>query len=143
VSVVVGVTNIIPFFGPFLGAIPSTFLILLASPIKAVYFVIFVLVLQQLDGNVIGPKILGDKTGLSSLWVIFAILVGGSFFGVIGMFFGVPVCACLHSAATFYLENRLKRRDLPTDTEEYLKDGSMGSAHSLIKPTEKDADGEL
>jgi len=119
ISLVVGVTNIIPFFGPFFGAIPSAFLILLASPLKAVYFVIFVLALQQLDGNVIGPKILGDKTGLSSMWVIFAILVGGSFFGVAGMFFGVPVCACLYSAVTFFVEVRLQKKQLPIDTEEY------------------------
>ena len=84
VSVFVGVTNVIPFFGPFLGAIPSTFLILLVSPRQALYFVIFVLALQQLDGNVIGPKILGNTTGLSSLLVIIAILVGGGFFGVAG-----------------------------------------------------------
>ena len=119
VSVIVGVTNVIPFFGPFLGAIPSAFLILLASPRKMVYFVIFVVVLQQLDGNVIGPKILGDKTGLSSLWVIAAILVGGSFFGVIGMFFGVPVFACIYSAVTFYVETRLRKKNLPVDTSAY------------------------
>ena len=122
VSVIVGVTNIIPFFGPFLGAIPSTFLILLVSPMKALYFVIFVIALQQLDGNVIGPKILGDKTGLSSLWVIIAILVGGSFFGLPGMFFGVPVCACLYSAATFFVEVRLRKKNLPVDTSAYGKD---------------------
>ena len=125
VSVIVGVTNVIPFFGPFLGAIPSTFLILLASPMKAVYFVIFVLALQQLDGNVIGPKILGDKTGLSSLWVIIAILVGGSFFGLAGMFFGVPVCACLYSLVTFIVEALLKKKALPIDTEAYAEDGVM------------------
>ena len=119
VSVIVGVTNIIPFFGPFLGAIPSAFLILLASPMKVLYFVIFVLVLQQLDGNIIGPKILGGRTGLSSLWVIIAILVGGSFFGVPGMFFGVPVCACLYSAAGFFVEVRLRGRGLPVDTGAY------------------------
>lgn len=119
VSVIVGVTNIIPFFGPFLGAVPSTFLILLASPMKALYFVIFVLFLQQLDGNVIGPKILGGTTGLSSLWVIIAILVGGSFFGIPGMFFGVPVCACLYSLVDFLVETRLRDRDLPVDTEAY------------------------
>ena len=122
VSVFVGVTNIIPFFGPFLGAIPSTFLILLVSPMKALYFVIFVLALQQLDGNVIGPKILGDKTGLSSLWVIIAILIGGSFFGLPGMFFGVPVCACLYSAATFFTEMRLRKKDLPVQTDAYHRD---------------------
>lgn len=119
VSVIVGVTNVIPFFGPFLGAIPSIFLILLVSPIQAVYFALFVLALQQLDGNVIGPLILGDKTGISSLWVIIAILVGGSFFGVAGMFFGVPVCACLLSAVSFFVDSRLRRRDLPVDISAY------------------------
>ena len=122
VSVIVGVTNVIPFFGPFLGAIPSTFLILLVSPMQAVYFVIFVLILQQLDGNVIGPRILGDSTGLSSLWVIIAILVGGSFFGVAGMFFGVPVFACIYSAATFFVETRLKKKALPVDSIRYTRD---------------------
>jgi len=122
VSVIVGVTNVIPFFGPFLGAIPSTLLILLVSPMKAVYFVIFVLALQQLDGNVIGPKILGDKTGLSSLWVIIAILVGGSFFGLAGMFFGVPVCACFYSLMNFIVDARLKKKHLPVDTEVYIND---------------------
>ncbi|MDO4314574.1 MAG: AI-2E family transporter [Oscillospiraceae bacterium] len=122
VSVIVGVTNIIPFFGPFLGAVPSGFLILLVSPLKALYFLIFVLALQQLDGNFIGPKILGGTTGLSSLWVIIAILVGGSFFGVPGMFFGVPVCACLYSLVDFLVEARLRRRDLPLDTGAYAAD---------------------
>ena len=119
VSVIVGVTNVIPFFGPFLGAIPSIFLILLVSPLQAVYFALFVLALQQLDGNVIGPLILGDKTGISSLWVIIAILVGGSFFGVAGMFFGVPVCACLLSLVNFIVETRLRRREMPVETEAY------------------------
>ena len=121
VSVVVGVTNVIPFFGPFLGAIPSIILIFLASPIKAVYFALFVLALQQLDGNVIGPKILGDKTGLSSLWVIVAILVGGGFFGFMGMFFGVPVCACFYSLFTFWMKRRLAHRGLPMESEAYLE----------------------
>ena len=119
VSVIVGVTNIIPFFGPFLGAIPSFFLILLVNPIQSLYFLLFVLALQQLDGNVIGPKILGDSTGLSSLWVIIAILVGGSFFGVAGMFFGVPVCACLYSLVAFLVDRRLAEKDLPVETEHY------------------------
>lgn len=119
VSVIVGVTNVIPFFGPFLGAIPSTFLILLVSPKQAFFFVLFVLFLQQLDGNVIGPKILGDKTGLSSLWVIIAILIGGSFFGLAGMFFGVPVCACVYSAWDFYVNARLRKKHLPLETESY------------------------
>ncbi len=119
VSVIVGITNIIPFFGPFLGAIPSAFLILLVSPMKALYFVLFVLVLQQLDGNIIGPKILGGTTGLSSLWVIIAILVGGSFFGLPGMFFGVPVCACLYSLVLFLVDVRLRKKALPLEVEAY------------------------
>ena len=126
VSVVVGVTNVIPFFGPFLGAIPSTFLILLVSPRQALYFVIFVLALQQLDGNVIGPKILGNTTGLSSLWVIIAILVGGGFFGVAGMFFGVPVCACLNSLINFFVDARLRKKGLSPDSGEYAAGGAYG-----------------
>ena len=133
VSVIVGVTNVIPFFGPFLGAIPSIFLILLVNPLQAVYFMLFVLALQQLDGNVIGPKILGDKTGLSSLWVIIAILVGGSFFGVPGMFFGVPVCACLYNAVDFFLRARLRRKDLPTDDASYDRPGAVVSAQEEEK----------
>ena len=130
VSVIVGVTNVIPFFGPFLGAIPSTFLILLVSPMKALYFVLFVLLLQQLDGNIIGPKILGDKTGLSSLWVIIAILVGGSFFGLVGMFFGVPVCACLYSAADFLVRVLLKKKGLPLVTEAYTAGTPEGTGEA-------------
>ena len=121
ISVIVGVTNVIPFFGPYIGAIPSAFLVLLIDPGKCLIFVIFILVLQQLDGNVIGPKILGDKTGLSSLWVIFAILVGGSFFGVTGMFFAVPVCACFYSAVNLFTESRLKKKNLPTEMFVYGK----------------------
>ena len=126
VSVFVGVTNVIPFFGPFLGAIPSTFLILLVSPKQALYFVIFVLALQQLDGNVIGPKILGNTTGLSSLWVITAILVGGSFFGIAGMFFGVPVCACLLSLVNFFVDARLRDKGLPVEPGAYAGGGAKG-----------------
>lgn len=126
VSVFVGVTNIIPFFGPFLGAIPSTFLILLVSPRQALYFLLFVLALQQLDGNVIGPKILGNTTGLSSLWVIIAILVGGGFFGVAGMFFGVPVCACLNCLINFFVDARLRKKGLAPEAEEYTAGGAYG-----------------
>ena len=136
VSVIVGVTNVIPFFGPFLGAIPSIFLILLVSPIQAVYFALFVLALQQLDGNVIGPAILGDKTGLSSIWVILASLVGGHFFGLIGMFFGVPVCACLFSLATFLLERNLERKKLPVDTVAYATSDPV-TAEETPKTPEK------
>ena len=143
VSVIVGVTNVIPFFGPFLGAIPSIFLILLDSPLKAVYFTLFVFALQQVDGNIIGPKILGDKTGLSSLWVIVAILVGGSFFGVAGMFFGVPILACLTSLCSFILESRLLRKDLPTRGHAYQTDPPTREPGTeeevpILDPGEKD-----
>ena len=121
ISVVVGVTNVIPFFGPFLGAIPSVFLILLVDPLKAVYFALFVLALQQLDGNVIGPKILGDSTGISSFWVIVSILVGGGFFGVLGMFFGVPVFAAVRTLIKYLVDRRLAGRDMPLEASAYVK----------------------
>lgn len=119
VSVVVGVTNVIPFFGPFLGAIPSAFLILLDSPIKCLYFIIFILALQQFDGNILGPKILGDSTGISSFWVIVAILVGGGLFGVLGMFLGVPFFACVYAGIRNYSAYRLRKKGLPTATAAY------------------------
>ena len=116
VSVIVGVTNIIPFFGPFLGAIPSAFLILLVSPLKCLYFIIFILVLQQFDGNILGPKILGNSTNLSSFWVIVAILVGGGFFGVAGMFLGVPLFACVYACVKFWSEKRLHQKGVSYDS---------------------------
>ena len=96
VSVIIGVTNVIPFFGPFIGAIPATLLILIQNPIKALWFILFVLVLQQLDGNIIGPKILGNTTGLSSFWVLFAILLFGGLWGFVGMIIGVPLFAVIY-----------------------------------------------
>ena len=120
VSVVVGVTNIIPFFGPFLGAVSSAFLILLVSPKQCLIFVIFIVVLQQFDGNILGPKILGDATGISSFWVIVAILVGGGFGGVLGMFLGVPVFACVQELVKFLMDRRLRRRDMPTEAYAYV-----------------------
>lgn len=121
VSVIVGVTNVIPFFGPFIGAIPSAILILLVDPIKGIYFIIFVLVLQQLDGNVIGPKILGDSTGLSAFWVIVAILVGGGLFGVTGMIIGVPTFALLYYIVKMFINQKLRQKNLPTDTGCYAQ----------------------
>lgn len=119
VAVIVGVTNVIPFFGPFLGAIPSALLILLVDPLKCLSFIVMVLILQQFDGNILGPKILGDSTGLSSFWVIAAILVGGSFFGVAGMFFGVPVFACIYSLYSTMVKNALKKKGLSAELEDY------------------------
>ncbi|MCD7715405.1 MAG: AI-2E family transporter [Lachnospiraceae bacterium] len=96
VSVITGVTNVIPFFGPYIGAIPSFLLILMVSPAKAVEFLIFILILQQFDGNILGPRILGNKTGLSSFWVLFSILLFGGLFGFVGMIIGVPVFAVIY-----------------------------------------------
>ena len=120
VSVVVGVTNVIPFFGPFLGAVPSAFLILLVSPKKCLFFVIFVIALQQFDGNILGPKILGNATGISSFWVVVAILVGGGFGGVLGMFLGVPVFACIQVLVKHLVDQRLRRRNMPTEAYHYV-----------------------
>lgn len=90
VSVIVGVTNVIPFFGPFIGAVPGFIIIVLANPLQGLYFLIVIFILQQVDGNIIGPTILGDSTGLSPFWVVFAIMVGGGLFGFAGMLLGVP-----------------------------------------------------
>lgn len=119
VSVIVGVTNVIPFFGPYIGAIPSAILILLADPVKGLYFLIFILVLQQLDGNFIGPKILGSSTGLSSFWVIFAILLGGGMFGFVGMLLGVPTFAVIYYIIQMLINGRLHSKNLPEGTEYY------------------------
>lgn len=119
VSVVVGVTNVIPFFGPYIGAIPSAFLILLADPIKGIYFIIFILVLQQVDGNIIGPKILGEFTGLTAFWVVFSILLGGGLFGFIGMLLGVPVFAVIYYIAGEIIEHLLLKKNLPVSEESY------------------------
>ena len=110
ISVFVGVTNIIPIFGPFLGAIPSAFLILLVSPRQCLYFIIFIIALQQFDGNILGPKILGKSTGISSFWVIVAIVVGGGFGGVLGMFLGVPIFACVSSLVNWFTNRSLEKK---------------------------------
>lgn len=119
VSVIVGVTNVIPFFGPYIGAIPSALLILFVDPVKGLYFIIFILLLQQLDGNVIGPTILGDSTGLSAFWVVFSILVGGGLFGVVGMIVGVPSFAVIYYIADMFVSHKLEQKNLPTETEKY------------------------
>lgn len=120
VSVIVGVTNIIPFFGPYLGAIPSAVLILMVSPVKCAYFIIFILILQQVDGNLIGPKILGESTGLSGFWIIFSITVFGGILGIPGMIIGVPLFAVLYTFVRRHTNMMLEKRGLPTQTEQYL-----------------------
>lgn len=120
ISTVVGVTNVIPFFGPFIGAIPCFFLILLVNPMQSLYFALFILVLQQFDGNILGPKILGDSTGLDAFWVLFSILLFGGLFGFTGMVLGVPVFAMIYSILNRLVRTGLTRRGLPLETEEYL-----------------------
>ena len=111
VSVIIGVTNVIPFFGPFIGAIPATLLILIQNPIKALWFVLFVLVLPQVDGNIIGPKILGNTTGLSSFWVLFAILLFGGLWGFVGMIIGVPLFAVIYDVLKKFVFHGLRRNE--------------------------------
>ena len=111
VSVIIGVTNVIPFFGPFIGAVPATLLILIQNPIKALWFILFVLVLQQLDGNIIGPKILGNTTGLSSFWVLFAILLFGGLWGFVGMIVGVPLFAVIYDVIKKLVIHGLRRNE--------------------------------
>lgn len=121
VSTIVGITNIIPFFGPFIGAIPGTLIILLESPIQALYFVLLIFALQQFDGNILGPKILGETSGLASFWVMFAILVGGGLFGFPGMILGVPTFAVIYHYSSKFLSRKLKRKNMPEVTEEYME----------------------
>lgn len=118
VSVVIGVTNIIPFFGPFIGAIPTAVLILMVDPVKCIYFIFFILVLQQFDGNILGPKILGNTTHLSSFWVLFAILLFGGLFGIVGMVIGVPVFAFFYQLAREWIQGRLKKQKLKREKME-------------------------
>lgn len=122
ISAIVGITNVIPFFGPFIGAIPSTILILLEDPIKGLWFVLFVLALQQLDGNVIGPKILGDRTGLSSFWVLFAIILCGGLWGLVGMVICVPLFAVIYNTVKRLVRRGLIRKDQQELWDQYKAD---------------------
>lgn len=134
VSVIVGVTNVIPFFGPFLGAAPCSILIFVVSPIKALYFIIFIFALQQLDGNFIGPKILGDRTGVSSFMVIVSIMIGSGLMGVIGMFIAVPVCSVIIAFGQLIMEKQLKKKHLPEDLELYKNLESIDPQSKEIIP---------
>lgn len=127
VAVIVGVTNIIPVFGPYIGAIPCAALILLTNPVKGLYFIVFIILLQTLDGNFIGPKILGDRTGLSTFWVVFAIVFGGGMFGVIGMLIGVPTFAVFYYLFAALINHILKRKNKPTDSDSYTADALLSA----------------
>ena len=133
ISVLIGVTNIIPFFGPLIGAIPSALLILLIAPNKCIIFVVFVVVLQQFDGNILGPKILGDSTGLPGFWVLISLLVFGGLFGFVGMVLAVPTSALVYSFIRSAVEERLRRKKLPVSTNYYMDDVE----HLYKKPPER------
>ena len=120
ISVVVGVTNVIPFFGPFIGAIPSIILLLLISPVTALQFAVWILILQQVDGNIIGPKILGQTTGLPSFWVLFSILLFGGLFGIVGMIIAVPTWAIIYRTISRLSEHFLKKKGLEPDSKHYM-----------------------
>ena len=111
IAVIIGITNIIPFFGPFIGAVPSIFILLIVDPLQALIFAVFILVLQQVDGNIIGPRIIGDSVGLSSIWIMFAIIVGGAYFGFVGMILGVPVFSVVYTLLRDFVNKRLKSED--------------------------------
>lgn len=121
VAFIIGITNIIPFFGPFIGAVPAFFIILFVSFNQAFIFLILIIIIQQIDGNFIGPKILGDSLGINAFWILFSLLISGKLFGFIGMIIGVPLFAFIYAIIKELLEARLKKKSLPIETKEYEK----------------------
>ena len=121
VSFIVGVTNVLPYFGPFVGAVPGFILIAIVSPVQGLIFLLFILVLQQIDGNIIGPMILGDSIGLSAFWVVFAILFFGGVFGILGMFIGVPTFGVIYALIKEEAADRLKEKNLSVATSDYIE----------------------
>jgi predicted PurR-regulated permease PerM len=122
IAFVVGVTNMIPVFGPFIGAVPSTLILLIIDPILALEFLVFILILQQIDGNIIGPHILSDAVGLPTLWVMFAIIVGGAMFGVVGMFVGIPIFSVIYTLTEDWIHRRLKEKKIYFPSSDSLKE---------------------
>lgn len=120
ISSIVGITNVIPFFGPFIGAIPSFIILLLEEPMQGLYFLIMIVIIQQIDGNVIGPRVVGNAIGLSSFWVLMAVLIGGGLFGFLGMVLGVPVFAVIYRYVNKFTSGRLRRKDKNALTTDYL-----------------------
>lgn len=140
ISVIIGVTNIIPFFGPYIGAIPSGFLILLESPVQCVIFIAFIFVLQTFDGNVLEPKIIGNSTGLSGFWVVFSILAFGGLFGFIGMLCGVPIFAVIYTGLGSWSRNRLKKKNMPTETSAYETSGPISPLEPIPAEDKREED---
>ena len=138
VSVIVGVTNVIPVFGPYIGAVPCAILILLVDPMKGLGFIVFIILLQQLDGNVIGPKILGESTGLSPFWVVFSILVAGGLFGIPGMIVGVPTFALIYYIIKLFVQQKLEAKNLPIDTDEYTDKNHVNDQGIFVRQKEEE-----
>ena len=132
IATFVGLTNVIPVFGPFIGAIPTFFVVLISNPSKAILFLVLILIIQQLDGNVIGPKILGDNTGVSSLCVIVAIAICSAMWGFVGMIVGVPIFAVAIELIKRMMENRLRKKGEPTETENYYPEDAVGIAEQDV-----------
>lgn len=149
ISVIIGCTNIIPFFGPFLGAIPSGILIFVVDPmhpLNCVYFALFILALQQFDGNILGPKILGNSTGLTGFWVIFAITFFGGLLGVFGMIVGVPIFAVIYAALRSFVNTKLEKKQLPRETNQYENVEYIdeeGVIHCITKAGEAQRDSSM
>jgi len=120
ISIIIAVTNVIPFFGPIIGWIPSVILVLLSSPLEALYFTILCIILQQVEGNILEPKIVGSTTGISGFWVLFAIIVFEGLFGLVGMIIGVPIFAIIYHFAILYINRYLRNKDIPVDYENYI-----------------------
>ena len=119
ISFIIGITNVIPFFGPIFGAIPCTVILLMINPSQVIPFIIFIIILQQFDGNILGPSILGESTGLPAFWVMFSIIVGGGLFGFAGMLLSVPLFAVIYELVAKFTNYLLRRKSLSCDTEDY------------------------
>ena len=139
VSVIVGVTNIIPVFGPYIGAVPTVMIIFFTNPMQGIYFLIYIIVLQQIDGNIIGPKILGDSTGVDAFWVLFAIVVGGGLFGFMGMLLGVPVVALLYYILSKVFVYLARKRGLPIKTAVYENAKSINEETGELEFVQEEA----
>lgn len=142
VSMIIGLTNVIPFFGPWIGGIPSALLVLMVDPKQALYFGILIIVIQQFDGNILGPKILGDSTGLSGFWVIFSITIFGGLFGVLGMVVGVPIFAVLYAGVKSLVNRTLHKKNLPTELNPYMTVGQIEESMAFteyVPPVKKKA----
>ena len=120
IAVVIGVTNVIPVFGPFIGAIPCVIILFFIDPSKALWFILIIIIIQQIDGNIIGPYILGDSVGVSAFWILFSVLIFSKFFGVVGMIVGVPIFAVIYSLIKAFIEEKLSKKGLPLKTDDYL-----------------------